>query len=242
LNHSSIEIPAGQRPAAKSGPLLQALLAFFAVAGVWNAIAPLPLRHISQQALFGWQSLLFFTALVILGAGLGRLTGLEPGWTVPFRFGETLGVPLLVGVVLGVALALADRFSHYAALQAQALGVPTLAVPMPQALWLYALAAVCAAVLYQAFLLPFGVWLFSVLLLGRRWQQAAFWLVAVATALLEASAWVNRLSLRAQPALWGIAAAAFALNLIGAWWFRKSGLLAAIAVRLSARLVWHIIS
>jgi hypothetical protein len=242
LNNPSIELPAAERSAARPGPLLQSLLAFFALAGLWNAIAPLPLRHISQQALFGWQSLLFFSILAFLGTGFGRLTGLEPGWTVPFRFGETIGIPLAVGAVLGVGLAFADRFSHYATLQAQAVGVTTLRVPMPQALLLYALAAVCAAILYHAFLLPFGVWLFSVLLLGRRWQKPIFWLVAVATALLEAVSWVGRLFPLAHPAMLAVAAAAFALSLIGAWWFRKSGLLAPVILRLSARLVWHIIS
>lgn len=233
--------PPTELPANRTKETLLVLLGFFLVAGVWNALVPLRWQHSSQQGLFSWQSLLFFTLLALVGTGCGRLVGLSVGWFVPLQPVGALLFPVVLGSAAGGGLALADRHTGFSAQMAAVLGVETLRVAMPQALLLYALGSVCAEILYHLFVISFGTWLISTLLLARRARRATFWAMAVASGLLEASAQLVRLHPMAHPALLLMGAMSFAQSLLGAWLFQRFGFPSAVLLRLTARVIWHII-
>ena len=90
------------------------------------------------------------------------------------------------------------------------------------------------------FLIPVLLWIVSSLLLRGRGREPTFWTIAALTSLLEP---VGDLGLRDQglPTMTAVFAQDYALNFTQAWFFRKWGFLAAIAVRVAFYAVWHVL-
>jgi hypothetical protein len=91
------------------------------------------------------------------------------------------------------------------------------------------------------------VWLVSVVLLKNRWQEEAFWGVAIARSFLEPLMQIGGLHrmgmlIHMQP---GVIALLFVLiygtNFTLAGFLRKSGFLAPLVIRFAFYQAWHII-
>jgi len=118
---------------------------------------------------------------------------------------------------------------------------------LPLSIPFYAYGAILLEIILRLFAITFLVWLFSNVLLRGTWQTQVFWIAAIIAALYEPLpfmradlASVSGLSVAIVLLEWAIQPL-FLANVITGWLFRKYGFLAALVMRLSFYLVWHII-
>jgi len=118
---------------------------------------------------------------------------------------------------------------------------------LPLSIPFYAYGAILLEIILRLFTIPVLVWLFSNLILRGKWQTKVFWLAAIIAALYEPLPHIREqligvsgLGIVAVLIKWLIEPL-FLANVITGWLFRKYGFLAALVIRLSFYLVWHII-
>jgi hypothetical protein len=226
---------------------LAGLIGFLIAAKLIEMALRMPFRVPAQQAVFSWRLVIFYVALALLGSGFAHVVGF-PGMSEKGVSNRgRIWTPLAIGVVLGAALLAVDHAIGFARLDAATFGVPTLSLPSGYNVFFQLFAAVDASILYYLFALSFTVWFFGTLLLSRRWPSQIFWIMAIFVSLLEPFAIASHghwALLRLGPASAGVAAMLaliFAMDLAAAILFRRFGFTAAVALRVSAIAVWHII-
>jgi hypothetical protein len=118
---------------------------------------------------------------------------------------------------------------------------------LPLSIPFYAYGAILLEIMLRLFAITFLVWLFSNVLLRGRWQTQVFWIAAIIAALYEPLPFmradltvVSGLGVAIVLLGWAIQPL-FLANVITGWLFRKYGFLAALVMRLSFYLVWHIV-
>ena len=211
--------------------VLIGMLILWAILSVTSVEFVLP----QQAQMLSLPSILVVWALGLAGVFLGERAGFAPMWSAEISNRQRLLVPALIGIGIGVFGVLMDLI--------QPLG-GDIQVKFPASLLVYPLGGVVEEILFRLFLTTLLVWLISSLLLRGRWQQQAFWVVAVLVGLLY-----TVLQLGAYQAL-GTVTPLVALRflvvigvffVIAAYLYRKYGFLAAIAIRMGQYLIWHII-
>jgi hypothetical protein len=108
-------------------------------------------------------------------------------------------------------------------------------------LLIFTAAPILVEVLYRLLLIPLLLWLISTVILSGRAQNTIFWVLAVATSLLEPLTQFPDLQILSPGVASILAAEYFAINLTQAYFFRKYGFLAAILVRVGFYVVWHVL-
>ncbi len=212
-----------------------------------ETFAHVPFITPAEQAFFGWKSVLFFIALLLLGSGFAHVLGFPGMWEKTVANRQRVWFPLLVGLALGALLLAASRAVASAhaqiALQAQA----ARAMPFFSLLLIQTYKGVGAAIFFTLFPVTFAVWFIGTLLLSRRWPTAVFWTVSAVVCLLEPY-WTARsnhwLLLHATPvsaALVALLLLMYALDIVSAILLRRFGFTAVLVLRLSSVAVWHII-
>lgn len=203
-----------------------------------NTVLPITLVSPAQAALFSPAAIAVVAVAGLLGAWLAERTG----FPAPFGNGVSplrrFGIPLTVGLGLGALFLLTDMVSGFSRLQAAAFGLDTVVIPPPGGLIIYSAGAIYSEALFRLLPLPLLLWLFSSLLLRGQHQQRTFWALAVLTSLLEPLAQSPVTRILPPPTFAAVLAQQFAGNLAQAFFFRRYGLLASIALRLAFYLVY----
>jgi hypothetical protein len=209
--------------------------------GTHVALTLLPVDHVmeAQQALSSWPSVVVFTLLGLAGTWLAYKTGFPEIWEVRGSTARRLLPPVLFGAISGAVLA---------ALVNLVVQLPgQIHIPFPTSLLFYTYGGIESEILLRLFLLPLFVWLISSVLLKGRFQDRVFWSVAIVLSLLEPLMQLGGMlqmnALETTPLLYValLLIAIYGINLLSAAFFRRSGFLAPLAVRLSLYLVWHVI-
>ena len=154
------------------------------------------------------------------------------------------GTPALLGIGTGALFVGVDLV----AASLHSLG-PLPHPPFPTSVLASAVAAISEEVLFRLFLVPFGVWLVSRVVLGGRFEGATFWTVVALSALAFAAAHLPSVTV-----LYGVDMGELPLALVGellllnavvsvvaAQQLRAHGLLAAIGVHWWTDVVWHVL-
>jgi hypothetical protein len=206
-----------------------------------------PFSSPAEQAFFGWKSVLFFIALLLLGSGFAHVLGFPGMWEKKVTNRQRIWFPLLIGVALGAVLLAVSRAVASAhaqlALQAQAAH----AMPFFYLLLVQTYKGVGSAIFFTLFPVTFAVWFIGTLLLARRWPTFVFWTITALVCLLEPY-WTARSNhwalLHAGPvsaAVVALLALMYALDFVSAILLRRFGFTAVLVLRLSSVAVWHII-
>jgi hypothetical protein len=202
-------------------------------------VLPVDFAVQSQAALASWPIVIVFLFLGFAGVWLSRKAGFPGMWNEQVSNLQRFLLPALFGVVSGIVLSVLVN------LVIQLPG--QIHIPFPTSVLYYTYGAIQTEILFHLFLIPLFLWLISVVLLRGRWQEQALWGVAVVLSLLEPVAQVGgalqmgMLNGTLPVMIVLMFAVIYAVNLISAYFFRKSGFLAPLTVRLSLYLVWHII-
>ena len=209
--------------------------------------ARVPFGTPAEQAFFGWKPVLFFIALLLLGSGFAHVIGFPGMWEKAVSNRQRVWFPLLIGLVFGAALLVANRGVASAHAYAAAMGQATRAMPFFSVLLTQTYKGVGAAIFFTLFPITFAVWFVGTLLLSRRWPTPVFWTVSVLVCMLEPY-WTLRNSnwalLHAAPvtaALVVLIVLMYAMDFVSAILLRRFGFTAVLILRLSAVAVWHII-
>ncbi len=230
-----------------SHKVLWGLVVFLLLAKLLAILVHVPFQSPGQQAVFAWKSVAFFVALTLLGAGFAHVVGFPGMWEKRFRLRQKIWIPIVIGLVLGTTLLFTDRFSEFGRLVAVVSHTPPHGLPFPDMLLFQVFATVCAAVLYNLFAVSFIVWFFGTLLLARRWSAQTFWVLAVVISLCEPFAiasqqhWALFHLAPLSAGIVGMFVLIYLLDLAAAILLRRFGFTAALVMRLSAVVVWHII-
>ena len=148
-----------------------------------------------------------------------------------------------MGVALGVIAIITEKLTHWTEIVAAKMNLPSIHIAWPASLLIYPGGAIIVEVVYRIFLVPLLLWFVSSVILRGRQQERTFWIIALATALLEPIS-QDLHAVIAGPSRGTFAVVFvedFVLNILQAWLFRRQGFLSAILLRVVFYLFWHIL-
>jgi hypothetical protein len=221
------------RDLSRSTKTYLALVLFLVAVKILFLAFPAKFPWADQEGAFSWLTITTVSFLGFIGLMLSRRAGFPNLWDAAVSNRQRFLIPALVGVVYGVVTVLYDLRNP-----------APVHLELPSSLPFYAYGATLLEILLRLFAVTFLVWLISNVILRGRWQTQVFWLAAVIAALYEPLPYLtNTFNARGILAALGVLVTAplFAGNLVAAYLFRKYGFLAALTMRLSFYLVWHII-
>jgi hypothetical protein len=209
-----------------------ALVAYLFIAKIiLDTFLPQAFADPAQAAQFDWINLSIFSLR----------TGFPEAWLAGQSAWQRLILPGVVGLGLGVLMVLIDLLTGFTKLFAANHGVTQQYTNFLSMFFIFTAASIIVETVYRLFIIPFILWVVSVLILKGRAQTAIFWVLAVLTSLLEPLGQISDLAV--LPVALGIFLGViyFGINMTQAGFFRKYGFLAAIMVRVGFYLVWHVI-
>lgn len=193
--------------------------------------ANFPLRD--QEGAFSWLTITIVSVLGFIGLMLSRRAGFPDFWEAAISHRQRFLIPALIGLLYGGVTILYDLRSP-----------EPVHLKLPWSIAFYAYGATLLEIVLRLFAVTFLVWLISNVILRGRWQTQVFWLAAVIAALYEPLPSLTKIfNTGGMFAALGtlVSTPLFAGNLVAAYLFRKYGFLAALTMRLSFYLVWHLI-
>lgn len=189
-----------------------------------------------QEGAFYWTTILAIAVMGFIGLILARRTGFPEIWDTKVSNRQRFLIPAVIGVIYGVITVIID------------LRDPSpVHLRLPLSIPFYAYGALLLEIMLRLFTIPLLVWLFSNVILRGRWQTPVFWIAVVIVALYEPLphmreqfSGVSGFAVLIIMIKWAIEPL-FLANVVSGWLFRRYGFLAALVMRLSFYLIWHII-
>jgi hypothetical protein len=216
------------------------LMAYLVAVRLTLSLFPAIFRSPAQAAVFSWPLLPLWAATGLLGVELARRTGFPEAWGGRGSNGRRLLVSALLGLALGLLAVATDLRTHWAGRAAAEHGQPSIHIDFPASALVYPGGAVIVEVLYRLLPLPLLLWLISSLALRGRGREQTFWALALLLSLVEPLSQDLSLGQFGTGVMAAVFVQDYALNLSQAALFRRSGFLAAIALRVVFYLVWHV--
>jgi hypothetical protein len=195
----------------------------------------------AQAALFSWPALGIFSVVGLVGVWISQYTLLREPWERPSSFSGGVLFPFLAGAVLGAVLVGVDLLTNYSGIVAARRGLEQQYTGFLPMLLAFTGGSIIVEVVYRMLILPLLLWLISVVVLRRRFQDPVFWILAVLTSFLEP--FTQTPDLQVLPGLTAaiVALVLISLNFTQATFWRRYGFLAAILVRVGFYFVWHVL-
>jgi membrane protease YdiL (CAAX protease family) len=153
--------------------------------------------------------------------------------------------PALSGIGIGLLFIVLDSLLS----QFHPLG-PLPHPPFPSSLIVSAIAAIGEEIIFRLFLISFGMWIISKVILKNRRQEQVFWIVAILSALafslghlpsVMAIFEIRRITDIPHVLMLEIILLNGVLSLFAAYYFRRYGFLAAVGIHFWVDVVWHVI-
>jgi hypothetical protein len=221
------------RDLSRSNKTYLALVLFLIAVKILFLAFPTNFPASDQEGAFSWLTIITVSGLGFIGLVLSRRTGFPDLWDAAVSNRYRFLISALVGLVYGVVTVLYDLRNP-----------APVHLELPSSIPFYAYGATLLEILLRLFAVTFLVWLISNIIFRGKWQVQVFWLAAVIAALYEPLPYLtSALNAGGILAALGVLVAAplFAGNIVAAYLFRKYGFLAALTMRLSFYLLWHII-
>jgi hypothetical protein len=224
------------RDSSISTKIYLGLIAFMVAVKVTFILFPTVFPGADQEGAFSWTTILAIAVMGFIGLLLARRTGFPELWDAKVSNRQRFLIPAVIGLVYGVVTVIIDLRNP-----------SPVHLKLPLSIPFYTYGALLLEIMLRLFAIPLLVWLFSNLLLRGKWQTKVFWLAVVVAALYEPLphireqlSGVSGLAVLLVLIKWAIEPL-FLANVLTGWLFRKYGFLAALVMRLSFYLVWHII-
>jgi len=189
--------------------------------------------------------LVAYGGLGFLGLKLSQKLGIPNLLCAEVSDRQRFGLPALAGAGIGIFLILMDFvFTHF--FSVGRLPHP----PFPTSLLASLSAGIGEEIIFRLFFISFWTWLISYVLLRRRGLVPVYWVVSTLSALVfSASHFPSLMALQGATSISQFPVAVIvevfllngALSLVAAYFFKKSGYLAAAGVHFWADVVWHVV-
>ena len=190
-------------------------------------------------------ALVLYGGLGFIGLKLSQKLEFADIWDDRVSTRQRFLLPALVGVGIGLFFIVVDVLLS----QFHTLGsVPH--PPFPTSLIVSAIAAIGEEIIFRLFLIPFGVWLISSIILKKRWQEQVFWIVTTFSALVFAFGHlpsvmvifgITQINEIPLALMMEVILLNGVLSIFAAYYFRKYGFLAAVGIHFWTDIVWHVI-
>lgn len=165
---------------------------------------------------------------------LQKQVGIPEFWEKNISTKSKIWIPAIIGLGFGIL----DVVVIKGILNPQPYSeLPPFLQPFPYSLFLYFSGAIEVEVFYRLIPIVVGLFIITKIKKGKN-QNQAFWFLAVLTAIREP------LEQLPSGAFWFVGYAlisGFAMNFIQAIYFKKSGFIATLSLRLGHYLIWHIL-
>ena len=212
------------------------LIGFMIVVKLIFVLFPTVFPGADQEGAFSWITILAIGVMGFIGLILARRTGFPEIWDTKVSNRQRFLIPAVIGIVYGAITVMMDLRNP-----------SPVHLKLPLSIPFYAYGALLLEIMLRLFTIPLLVWLFSNVILRGRWQTPVFWIAVVIAALYEPLphmreqlSGVSGFAVLIVIIKWAIEPL-FLANVVSGWLFRKYGFLAALVMRLSFYLIWHII-
>ena len=212
------------------------LVAFMVAVKVTFLLFPTVFPGADQEGAFYWTTIFTIAVMGFIGLILARRTGFPGVWDATVSNRQRFLIPAVIGFAYGIITVIIDLRNP-----------SPVHLQLPLSIPFYAYGALLLEIMLRLFTIPLLVWLFSNVILRGRWQMQVFWIAAIIAALYEPLphmreqlSGVSGLAVFIVISKWAIEPL-FLANVVSGWLFRKYGFLAALVMRLSFYLIWHII-
>jgi|GEM_PF-917717 len=189
--------------------------------------------------------LLLYGGLGYLGLSLSTRLNFTPIWDKTITPKQRLGVPLVVGLIMGIGFILLDAIlSHF-----HQMG-PLMHPPFPTSVVASFSAAIGEELIFRLVFIAFWVWLISQVMLQGRARTQVFWVVVMFSAIgFTFSHFPSVMVLYGGSVMSALPAAMIielfllngSLSVVAAYYFWEVGFLGAVMVHLGADLMWHVV-
>ena len=222
------------------------LVALLILIKIFFLFVPVALPLASNEVVFSPLTILTLAVMGFVGLLLARRTGFADIWDARVSYRQRFLIPCIVGLIYGLVTIAPLVLGASNRLHPLATG-SDIHVKFPLSIPYYTYGALFLEIFLRLFCVPLLVWLFSNVILRGKWQTPVFWLAAVIVAFYEPMPYMIEDFTGKTPlgSLYVVFSTVigwlFISNVVAAYLFRKYGFLAAVAMRLSHYLIWHII-
>lgn len=211
------------------------LVAFMVAVKVIFLLFPTVFPLADQEGAFYWTTILAIGVMGFIGLILARRTGFPDIWDTKVSNRQRFLIPAVIGFAYGIITVIIDLWNP-----------SPVHLQLPLSIPFYAYGALLLEIMLRLFTIPLLVWLFSNVILRGRWQTQVFWIAVVIAALYEPLphmreqfGGVSGFAGLIVIIKWAIEPL-FLANVVSGYLFRRYGFLAALVMRLSFYLIWHI--
>ncbi len=188
-------------------------------------------------------TLVLYGILGFLGLSLWRKLGFIEMWSNVINNRQRFVIPAIIGAAIGVVLIIIDLvFSRFN-------GVGRLIhPPFPTSLIASISAGIGEEILFRLFFISFWTWLVGKLVLRSRGLNIVFWIVVVFSAIAHSASHLPTLMIisgisdpmKFSPALLvEVLIINSMISIVGAFYFKKYGVLATMGIHFWADIIWH---
>jgi len=218
-----------------------ALMAYLGLVKLVITFIPAPFRSAAQAGVFAWPFIGLVTVVGLIGLCFARKTGFPDVWDARVTTTQRFLIPAILGVAISLPSVVIDLLTHYTTIQAAQHGLARFNIDFPASLLIYPGGAIIVEVIYRLLLIPVLLWLIAKVLLRNHGIGPVFWILALATSLIEPLTQDLDLGQFGLALMIGVFLLDYTLNLTQAALFRKYGFLAAIVMRVAFYIIWHIV-
>jgi len=211
-----------------------------------DTLVPIRFRSGGQEDLFAWSTIAVFAGLGLVGIWSGRATGFPAAWDARTSSTRRLLLPAVLGLAIGVVETGLDLLTAGTQALAQVTGQSSFNIDFPGSLLAYSGGAIQVEVIYRLFGLPFLLWLISTVLLRGHARKPTLLVLGALSAGFEPVGQGVFLFLGGggviTPLMLGTyLVTALPENILAVLFFRRYGLMAPLALRMSEYLIFHIL-
>ena len=234
------------KPLSTSTRIYFGLIAVLILIKIFFLISPVTLPLASNAVVFSPLTILILAVMGFVGLLLARRTGFADIWDESVSKRQRFLIPFIVGLIYGLVtiaplLAGASNRLHPLATGSD------IHVKFPLSIPYYTYGALFLEIFLRLFCVPLLVWLVSNVILRGKWQTPIFWLAAGVVAFYEPMPYMMEDFAGKTPfgylyvVFGAVFGSLFISNVVAAYLFRRYGFLAAVVMRLSHYLIWHVI-
>jgi hypothetical protein len=218
-----------------------ALMAYLGLVKLIITLVPAPFRSAAQAGVFAWPFIAVVPIVGLAGLWFAQKADLPDAWDARISNRQRFLIPALLGLALSLPSVALDLLTHYTTIQAAQHGLARFNIDFPASLLIYPGGAIIVEVIYRLLLMPMLLWLVGKVALRNHGIEPLFWVLAVATSLIEPLTQDLDLGQFGTVVMVSAFGLDFGLNLTQAVLFRRYGFLAAIVMRVAFYIIWHIV-
>ena len=206
-----------------------------------TSVFPVQFVDRSQSGVFEAQGIIAIGVMGLIGVGLSMRTGFPNAWDSNECNKQRLLIPIITGLLLGSLFLATDLITDMSRLQQEHLNIESTDVAFPASIFVYSAAAIFVEVVYRLLTIPLLLGLISIFVRSQGAREKVFWALAILTSMIEPLTNTAASQYLAPLALTFVLVQAFASNFLQAAFFRKYGFLAAILLRITFYIPFHVI-